>query len=62
MAGKVLALLKGRYNAAFEDIREAAKPALRHRIIMNLKGEAEGIDVDDIVAEILAKITGELGK
>ena len=60
MAGKVLALLKGRYNVAFEDIREAAKPTLRHRIIMNLKGEAEGIDVDDIVEEILVKITGEL--
>ncbi|RPI79980.1 MAG: MoxR family ATPase [Desulfobacteraceae bacterium] len=62
MAGKVLALLKGRYNVAFEDIREAAKPTLRHRIIMNLKGEAEGIDVDDIVEEILVKVTGELGK
>jgi MoxR-like ATPase len=60
MAGKVMALLKSRYNVALEDIREAAKPTLRHRIIMNLKGEAEGIDVDDIVEEILVKSTEAL--
>jgi MoxR-like ATPase len=55
-AGKVLALLQGRYNASFEDIREVARPALRHRIILNLKGGAEGIDADDIIEDILAGV------
>ena len=53
MAGKVWALVQGRYNVSFEDIREVAKPALRHRIILNLRGEAEGIDADDIIEDIL---------
>jgi len=53
MAGKVTALLEGRYNASLDDIRTVAKPALRHRIILNLRGEAEGIDVDDIIEDIL---------
>ncbi len=53
MAGKVWALVQGRYNVSFEDIREVAKPALRHRIILNLRGEAEGIDPDDIIEDIL---------
>ncbi len=52
-AGKVLALLQGRYNVSFEDIREVAKPALGHRIILNLRGEAEGIDADDIIEDVL---------
>lgn len=53
MAGKVWALVQGRYNVSFEDIREVAKPALRHRIILNLRGEAEGVDADDIIEDIL---------
>ena len=53
MAGKVTALLEGRYNASLEDIRTVAKPALRHRIILNLRGEAEGIDVDDIIKDMI---------
>jgi len=53
MAGKVTALLEGRYNASLDDIRTVAKPALRHRIILNLRGDAEGIDVDDIIEDIL---------
>jgi MoxR-like ATPase len=52
-AGKVWALLQGRYNVSLEDIREVAKPALRHRIILNLMGEAEGIDPDDIIGDIV---------
>ena len=53
LAGKVRALFQGRYNASMEDIRAAAKPALRHRIILNLRGEAEGIDSDEIIEDIL---------
>ena len=53
MAGKVTAILEGRYNASLEDIRNVAKPALRHRIILNLRGEAEGINVDDIIKDMI---------
>ena len=53
---KVTALLEGRYNVSLEDIREVAKPALRHRLILNLRGEAEGIDADDVIGDILEGI------
>ncbi len=56
MAGKVRALLEGRFNAAIEDIKAMAKPALRHRIILNLRGEAEGIDTDDIIEDIVGGV------
>ncbi|MBI2898866.1 MAG: MoxR family ATPase [Planctomycetes bacterium] len=53
LAGKILALTKGRYNVAFADIREAAYPALRHRLILNFEAEAEGMRPDQIVAKVL---------
>lgn len=56
LGGKVLALLDGRYNVSREDIQAVARPALRHRIVMNIKGEAEGIDEDDIIADIIKHI------
>lgn len=53
LAGKVSALIDGRYNVSQEDIRQVAKPALRHRIVLNIRGETEGLDADDLVEEIL---------
>jgi MoxR-like ATPase len=55
-AGKILALLKGRYNVSFGDLREAAFPSLRHRMILNFEAEAEGIKADQILEKILAEI------
>jgi MoxR-like ATPase len=55
-AGKILALMKGRYNVAFNDIKEAAFPALRHRLILNFEAEAEGIRSDAILEKILGEI------
>jgi MoxR-like ATPase len=52
-AGKIAALLDGRFNVAIEDIRAAAIPALRHRIILNFEGEAEGITSVAIIRTIL---------
>jgi MoxR-like ATPase len=52
-AGKIGALLDGRFNVAIDDIRGAALPALRHRIILNFEGEAEGITPEAIVRSIL---------
>jgi MoxR-like ATPase len=55
-AGKILALMKGRYNVAFNDIKEAAFPALRHRMILNFEAEAEGVRADAILDKILAEL------
>jgi MoxR-like ATPase len=52
-AGKIYALLDGRFNVAIDDIRAVALPALRHRIILNFEGEAEGIDIDTLVGQIV---------
>ena len=53
LAAKIRALLEGRYAVAIDDIRHVAPPALRHRMIMNFEGEAEGIKPDAIITEIL---------
>ncbi|HEX8550725.1 MAG TPA: MoxR family ATPase [Abditibacteriaceae bacterium] len=55
LTGKVRALLQGRFNVSFEDIDFVARPALRHRIIMNFEGMAEGIDPDDLVESVIQK-------
>jgi MoxR-like ATPase len=59
MAAKIRALLDGRYNVAFEDVAVVAKPALRHRILLNFEGEAEGISTDSIVEGLLARAQNE---
>ena len=53
LAGKIQALLDGRFNVAVDDVRAVALPSLRHRIILNFEGEAEGITSDAIVRTIL---------
>jgi MoxR-like ATPase len=53
LAAKIRALLEGRYAVAVDDIRAVAKPALRHRLILNFEGEAEGIEADTIIDEIM---------
>jgi MoxR-like ATPase len=53
LAGKIHALLDGRFNVAIDDVRDVAAPSLRHRIILNFEGEAEGITSDAIVRSIL---------
>lgn len=55
-AAKAMALLDNRFNVAMEDIRAVAAPALRHRIILNLKGIAEGIDPDQIIERIMGAL------
>jgi MoxR-like ATPase len=55
LGGKMKALLDGRYNVSFDDIRAIAVPSLRHRIILNFEGAAAGIEQASIVAEILEK-------
>jgi MoxR-like ATPase len=56
LAAKVRALLEGRYNVSFEDVRRVYLPALRHRVILNFEAQAEGIDTDHVLLEILEKL------
>jgi MoxR-like ATPase len=52
LASKIHALLQGRYNVALDDVDRVAPPALRHRIILNFEGEAEGVTTDTLVQDI----------
>jgi MoxR-like ATPase len=54
LAAKVRALMHGRFHVAFDDIANVALPALRHRLLLNFEGEAEGISTDRIIEEIIA--------
>lgn len=53
VASQVRALLEGRYNASVEDIRALAMPALRHRVLLNFEGQAEGVSTDDIIERVI---------
>jgi MoxR-like ATPase len=53
LGAKVRALTQGRFNVSVEDLRALAAPALRHRIILNFEGEAEGVDTDTLIAQIV---------
>ena len=59
LGGKVTALLDGRYNVAFADLRAVAPAALRHRILLNFEGQAEGVGTDDVVGEVLRVVSEE---
>ena len=59
LAGKVRALLEGRYNVAFEDLAAIARPALRHRVFLQFEAEADGITTDQIIDEVLERTTKE---
>ena len=60
LAAKIRALLDDRYNVSFEDIDQSAHAVLRHRILLNFEGEAEGILTDRIIDEIIAETPGSL--
>jgi MoxR-like ATPase len=59
LAGKVRALLEGRYNVAFEDLAAVARPALRHRVFLQFEAEADGVTTDQIIDEVLERTTKE---
>ena len=56
LASKIRALLEGRYAVSIDDIRHVSRPALRHRIMLNFEGEAEGIDPDIILGDIIERL------
>jgi MoxR-like ATPase len=53
LAGKARAILNGRYNVSCEDIRAAAPPVLRHRILLNFQAESEKLDTDQITQRLI---------
>ncbi len=55
LAAKVRALLEGRFNVGFEDVRAVYLPALRHRVLLNFEAQAEGLEPDKVLADILDK-------
>jgi len=56
LAGRINALLEGRYSLSFEDLRAVAHNALRHRLTLNFEAETQGITADRIVDEVLAYV------
>ena len=55
LAAKVFALLDGRLNLSYEDIRAAIVPSLRHRLILNYQAEAEGVTADQLIRDVIKK-------
>jgi MoxR-like ATPase len=55
-SSRVRALLEGRYNVSVEDIQAVAFPALRHRIMLNFDGLADGVTPEDLIGEIIEEI------
>ncbi len=57
LGAKISALLDGRYNASFEDVAAVARPALRHRLILNFEAQANQISPDQIIDDLLAVLS-----
>jgi MoxR-like ATPase len=53
LASKAIALLEGRAQVSFDDLKRAAPPVLRHRILRSFEGEADGVTTDRVVTELL---------
>ena len=53
---KARALVAGRLHVSIADIKTVVKPALRHRILINYEGEADGVDVDGLITKLLEEV------
>jgi MoxR-like ATPase len=56
LSGKVRALMDNRYNVSLDDLRASALSALRHRLLLNFEGRAEGADPDDLIDDSIAAV------
>lgn len=56
LGAKIRALLAGRANVAFDDIRSVLHPALRHRLILNFEADASNVTADNVLDEIVASV------
>ena len=59
LGAKITALLNGRLNVSFDDVAAVAPAALRHRLLLNFEGQAEGIRTDDVIADLLTAVPKE---
>ena len=59
LGAKITALLAGRYNVSFDDVAAVAPAALRHRLLLNFEGQAEGVSTDDVIADLLKSVSKE---
>jgi MoxR-like ATPase len=56
LGAKITALFAGRLNVAFDDVAAVAPAALRHRLLLNFEGQAEGVTTDAVVAELIERV------
>jgi MoxR-like ATPase len=56
LGSKIRALIEGRLNVAYDDVRAIVVPALRHRLILNFDAESSGVSADDVLAQIVATL------
>jgi MoxR-like ATPase len=56
LASKVRAMLEGRYNVSFDDIKKVYLPAMRHRILLNFEAQAENIPSDTVLLQLLEQV------
>jgi MoxR-like ATPase len=59
IAAKITAFLAGRFNVSFQDIRDMVRPALRHRLILNIEAEVAGIDAEVIIESVIRHVREE---
>jgi MoxR-like ATPase len=56
LAAKIRALFDGRFAASVDDVRAVVHPALRHRVLLNFEGEAEGVKTDQVIDAIIKAV------
>jgi MoxR-like ATPase len=59
LAARIRCAMDGRVSPSIDDVRAVAFPALRHRVLLNFEGEAEGIRVDDLLREIVKSVVAD---
>jgi MoxR-like ATPase len=60
LGGKTRAVLQGRAHVTFDDIKALARPVMRHRIQLNYRAEAEGMNNDKLIAKLIETVPAKL--
>jgi MoxR-like ATPase len=59
LAARIRSLLAGRKTPGIDDVKAVAPSALRHRVILNFEGEAEGVAIDKVLAQVLSGVPAD---
>jgi MoxR-like ATPase len=59
LAARIRCAIEGRLTPSVDDVRAVTASALRHRVILNFEGEAEGVDVDQVLAQVLSTVSAD---